>query len=312
MKHQRTNVALVIDESGSMRPFKNAVIEQMRIQEEQIPRGDAIFKFFFSTTVREQRAWGGYRPSGGTALWDAVNEAITRADDGKTPVLVIVLTDGEENSSVNTTAESLRKRILRKQATDRFTFAFMVPRGYKSALVGRLGVPAGNVTEWDQTDDDFARVSYDTTAATQNYFTARAAGATHTASFYTDLSSIKPQDVRASLLDISGQTKVWTVGKECEIKDFVEDQGYIYVPGTTYYQLTKPEKVQSYKRILLTEKGKRGVFGGPNIRNMIGLPNHLDGKVIPGNHANYDIFVESRSFNRKLVRGTRVIHYAGR
>jgi hypothetical protein len=40
---------------------------------------------------------------------------------------------------------------------------------------------------------------------------------------------------------------------------------------------------------------------------MIGLPANADAKVEPGNHANYDIFVQSTSVNRKLPRGTKLI-----
>jgi hypothetical protein len=310
-KTQRTNVALVVDESGSMRPFRSAVIEQMEKQEEAIPRGDTLIKIRFNQTVREGN-FANYTPGGDTALWDAVDLAITRVDDGETPALIIVLTDGMENASQRVDISDLRNRIARKQATDRFTFVFMVPYGYKRRLATLLGIPAGNVTEWEQTDEDFARVSHDTAIGTQSYFTSRTLGATHVTNFYTDLSGITPKDVRSALMEITALTKVWTVGGECEIRDFVEERGHVYKPGTTYYQLTKPEKVQTYKRILLMEKGKRMVFGGSNVRNMIGLPSHVEAKVIPGNHANYDIFVESRSFNRKLVRGTRVIYYSGR
>lgn len=69
----------------------------------------------------------------------------------------------------------------------------------------------------------------------------------------------------------------------------------------------KPEKVQGSKKVLLVEKGKPEVWAGSQARQMIGLPIAADAKVEPGNHANYDIFVQSTSVNRKLPRGTKII-----
>lgn len=37
----------------------------------------------------------------------------------------------------------------------------------------------------------------------------------------------------------------------------------------------------------------------------------FDAQVKPGNHANFDIFVQSTSFNRKLVRGTKLLYFEG-
>jgi len=96
--------------------------------------------------------------------------------------------------------------------------------------------------------------------------------------------------------------------KEEVIKDFVEKKTRRpYVIGTAYYQLMKTEKVQAGKGVILVEKGKPQVWAGQAARAMIGLPAGSDAKVEPGNHANYDIYVQSTSVNRKLPRGTKLI-----
>jgi len=56
------------------------------------------------------------------------------------------------------------------------------------------------------------------------------------------------------------------------------------------------------------EKGKSEVYG-PDARDLIGLPAGGTEKVIPGNHANYDIYIQSTSNNRRLVRGTKLIYF---
>lgn len=55
------------------------------------------------------------------------------------------------------------------------------------------------------------------------------------------------------------------------------------------------------------EKGKGSVYGGEDARRLLDLPDHVT-KVRPGNHANFDIFIQSTSINRKLKNGTRVIY----
>ncbi len=83
-----------------------------------------------------------------------------------------------------------------------------------------------------------------------------------------------------------------------------------YIPGSVFYQLTKTEKIQPQKMVLIMKKGGKGIYGGDEARGLIGLPaseDWIEAKVKPGNHANFEIFVQSSSINRKLVRGTKVL-----
>jgi hypothetical protein len=126
----------------------------------------------------------------------------------------------------------------------------------------------------------------------------------------TDLSGLKARDVKRQLDDLSGHFRAYTVGRETDIKTFVESKTHKpYVVGQAFYCLTKPEKVQPNKAVLIAEKGKTAVWGGDQARELVGLP--TDGvahaRVEPGNHANYDVYVQSTSVNRKLVRGTKVL-----
>lgn len=310
-KIDKTNVVFVIDASGSMHPFRENVLDSFAKLSETIPVGSEKKYIVFNNRNNIKELDGFipeyYNTSGGTALYDAVKVAL-EYDDGVTPLLVVVLTDGEENCS-QTKAWTLAGEIESLQKTDRLTLTFMVPRGYKQKLVSNLKVPAGNIEEWDTTDVGYARASIQTANSTSSYFQARAAGKTSLSTFYSNADNIKPAALQSSLMNITGKVAVWTVPAECEIKEFVEEKtGKNYVPGMAFYQLTKPEKVQAYKDFAIMEKGKKQVFSGPNVRNVLGLP-YTDAKVIPGNHANYNVFVTSRSVNRKLVRGTQVIAF---
>jgi hypothetical protein len=93
-----------------------------------------------------------------------------------------------------------------------------------------------------------------------------------------------------------------------EIKEFVEENtNQPYRLGDAFYQLSKTEKIQAGKDLMIMEKGKRGIWAGSEARELVGIPKGAAGKVTPGNHSNFDIFVQSTSTNRKLVRGTRVL-----
>jgi len=150
-----------------------------------------------------------------------------------------------------------------------------------------------------------------TQSALNQFHSMTRGGQATTSAFYapvtTDLSQLTQQDLEA--LDyISRRFKLMTVAKESVVQEFVEARTKrMYVVGQAYYQLMKPEKVQPHKAVLLVKKGVKAVWGGQKARELIGLPKGTPAKVTPGNHADYDIFVQSTSRNRKLPRGTKLL-----
>jgi hypothetical protein len=92
------------------------------------------------------------------------------------------------------------------------------------------------------------------------------------------------------------------------LQDFVEARGMTFQKGRSFYQLTKPEKVQSHKEVLLREVKTGAVYGGAQAREILGLPKGLDTKVKPADHGSWDVFVQSTSNNRKLMVGTILLY----
>jgi len=253
---------------------------------------------------------------GMTALCDGVCMAINDgraapdANDKNTSFLLYCATDGAENQSRNFNATMMAQLIRSVQQTDRWTFGFMVPRGSKSHMVNNLGIPEGNVIEWENTVTGARDAFIQTLAATNNFYGARSVGATKSVKLYdtTDLSKLSKADLTQKLDDLSHKFKSVTVGAEQDIKSFAEGVTQKpYVLGSLYYALTKREKVQASKEVLIVEKGKKQVYGGTQARSLIGIHTGVDVMVTPGNHANYDVYVKSTSVNRKLVRGTKVL-----
>jgi len=331
------HIAIVLDCSGSMEHLRHKVVEVFNGIVSGIATKAAQFgqrttvslcKFsmisemmFFCANPATLRSlqMSDYIPSGSTAMLHGIGETIRRlsglpdANDEETSFVLIGITDGFENAShyltPRYTPESTRDTILQRQSTGRWTITFQCPRGDKSVLQG-FGIPDDNIREWDQTKRGAEEVKMSTQSALGNYFDARSRGVRALDTFYAtvDMSKVKSRDVAKKLTDLSANFKVHTVPGECAIKDFVEQKTrQPYVIGQAYYQLTKAEEIQPQKAVLVMEKGKKAVWGGSEARDLIGLPHGVKAKVQVGNLSKWDVFTQSTSVNRKLVRGTRLL-----
>lgn len=258
-----------------------------------------------------------YQVNGGTPMLDAVGDLVNifenmpDRDDPNVSFLIMIVTDGEENQSRNWNWNYAVRRIQELQNTNRWTITFRIPKGhYKNQLV-RFGLPAENILEWETTEQGMELASVQTQNATSNFYESRSRGVTGTRNFYANLNDVKPQDVRNDLVAITAKCKVWSVKKADQIKAFCEKnlpKKEDWVKGAAFYQLTKSESVQAYKKFLIRTKKSGAIYGGYDARQMLGLPKDKEVKLVPGDHGEFDIFVQSTSVNRKLVPGTEVIY----
>lgn len=262
-----------------------------------------------------------YRADGhGTPLFDSVGDLIEQfqsvpdRNDENVSFLVMAITDGYENRSVRYNADTISRKIRELTATDRWTFVFRVPRGHASRL-SRLGIPEGNILEWDQTQAGVETAAKHDSAAFTQYFKTRSTGATSVDKFYSNLSEVSSKDVEANLTDISQEVTIWPVSKAEDgfaIRDFVEGRlkGDKMLKGAGFYQLTKTEKkVQEYKKILIRDRNTEAVYYGQSAKQLMGVPARGDFRLAPGDHSHYDIFIQSTSVNRKLKTGTSLVYW---
>ena len=254
-----------------------------------------------------------YVPSGGTPLSDSIGNAIERlmtiqhAPDDDYAFLLQIITDGEENQSTKYSVAHVREAIEARQNSDKWTFSFLVPPGKKAAFVRLYGVPDGNVREWERTTVGVQNMSIATRGATSAYYGARSMGETKSVDFFADLSKVSPQSVASKLTDVTNKVKATNVDKEVGIKEFVESHGQTYRRGDSYYPLTKKELVQLNKRILVQDKKTNRIYTGNKVRDVLGLPTSGDLKINPLNLSYFNLFVQSTSDNRRLVRGTQLV-----
>ena len=254
-----------------------------------------------------------------TPLFDSIGdlieqlEAVPDYNDPDVAFMVMVITDGEENSSRKWSARSLTEKIKALQKTDKWTFTFRVPRGGRRTLES-FGIPSGNILEWDTSARGMEAATVATRSALRSFYSGRAAGVRSTGAFYADLSKVDLTEVKQNLTDISRDVDVYVVGRNndgVQIKDFVEAQGVNYVKGCAFYQLAKTEEVQDYKKIAIRDRNSGAVFGGDAARTMLGLPPAGNIKLAPGQHGQYEIFVQSTSVNRKLAKDTNLMIWSG-
>jgi hypothetical protein len=130
-----------------------------------------------------------YRPieGSGTALYDGVHAAIDKVDgrlgEAET-ALVVIITDGEENSSRRNDPDQLAQRITKKTLTGRWTFVLLGPKRSVRATAARIGIPAGNVREFDTTPAALGAGFDETRRSIGRYMDARDRGVASTDGFY--------------------------------------------------------------------------------------------------------------------------------
>ena len=147
-KHEVHNL-IILDESGSMHSIKptiiqgfNEVVQTVKGMAEKFPEQEHSISFLTFNTfgnnlhhfvdpayrINEINA-GSYHPNGGTPLFDAMGFGINKLKaylEGKTGynVLVTILTDGEENASVEYSGNAI-KRLVEELKENNWTFTYM-------------------------------------------------------------------------------------------------------------------------------------------------------------------------------------------
>lgn len=274
-----------------------------------------------------------YTPAGGTALISACTKAIKALDDQEKVIreshkgsqnelnisnLMIVITDGEENSSQRSDLNNFKSLIASVGSRSNFTMVFNCPFKGVAYLEG-FGVPKLNIRPWETTLKGISEATTANVNSANVYFSARSAGATKSVDYFkVDMTKIDAKDLN-KLPNEANYFIELTVEKEIEIKDFIDNAiaksktvasaiGNTYEAGKAYYQLTKEERIQPQKDIIIVDNMTKAVHSGAAARRLLGFSTNVDVKVSILNLSYYSIFVQSTSTNRKLVRGTKVYY----
>lgn len=161
-------ITLLLDRSGSMRsiagPTISGINEYIQSQQDADIPGKVIFSlaefsqpgdFVMSVEATdinevELRSTENYHPDGySTALYDAINRLISTveakvASMDNPSVLVVIMTDGQENSSQEVTRQQVFERVNKKQAEDGWTFVYLGANQDAYAEGTKMGFHAAN------------------------------------------------------------------------------------------------------------------------------------------------------------------------
>lgn len=323
-----THLHLLLDASGSMQKHSKNVVNLLDMQilhwsnrAKELNQTVKASIYFFDSKVRcvvfdediskIKNVGKLYKAEGNTAFLDANIEAIDSGLDisekyGNHSHLLTCFSDGENN--VNNNKVSLLKNKIGK-LPDNWTISCSVPNANAAHEAKMFGFPANNIQIWDcNSEDGFEEASNKFSHATNHYLIGRSRGMTSTKSLFNlDASIIDNNKVKRNLNQLSPhEYELLSVNKESYIKDFIESWKLPFVKGANYYQITKPETIQAYKNIIVQDKVNGKVYAGIHGREILGLPN-FDVKVNPLTWGQYNLFIQSSSSNRKLVRGTQLI-----
>lgn len=94
------------------------------------------------------------------------------------------------------------------------------------------------------------------------------------------------------------------------IKSLVVSNGLIFKTGKGYYEFTKKETIQAYKKIIILDKESGDMYEGEAAREVLGLEEGTADIKPTYDRAKYTVFVQSTSNNRKLIGGTMFLYEA--
>lgn len=168
MKHDLTDITLVVDRSGSMESIRadaqggvNTLIEEQAKQEGEafltLVEFDQHYEFVHQgTPIQEVKPYE-LVPRGMTALLDAVGRAINETGqrlaampESQRPGLVvfIIVTDGQENSSREFSLAQIKEMIQKQQSEYNWQFTFLGANQDAFAEAGGMGIDADGVANY--------------------------------------------------------------------------------------------------------------------------------------------------------------------
>ncbi|MBX7240882.1 MAG: hypothetical protein K1X92_03975 [Bacteroidia bacterium] len=126
--------------------------------------------------------------------------------------------------------------------------------------------------------------------------------------------AVSMEEIDEDKIEMLSRFQVMNVEYDCQINDFVREHGRSFKAGSGYYQLAGSEKVQPHKKIVFVHRetgemtdnadfcrGKLGILGEPGTVT-------VSPKKCKDALAEYDVFIQSTSYNRKLDAGTKFLY----
>jgi hypothetical protein len=177
--NNKTIYHFVVDQSGSMAGLENQTIEGFNTQlktikklKEEFPQNEYIVSVtYFEDEVIDVIRFGkvedipllnrdNYKPGSSTSLLDAIGQTIhsievkygEEINSNKATVVIVILTDGYENSSRRYTYEQIAKDIDRLNETNKWIFTFLGAGINAKSIADRINIHSRNVASFDKAE----------------------------------------------------------------------------------------------------------------------------------------------------------------
>jgi hypothetical protein len=138
---QRVLVNVILDKSGSMNSKVQDVVGGFNLYISELAKEPAV-EYGFTLTLFDTAVAmkynsvplaqvgkldeSSYRPSGNTALLDAIGNTVQTVNSARfDKIITVIMTDGEENSSREWTLQGIRELVRSKESVGNWTFVFL-------------------------------------------------------------------------------------------------------------------------------------------------------------------------------------------
>ena len=219
--HENTEIAFILDRSGSMESMTNAAIagfnEFLKAQQatvdddgKPIPATFTLILFDHECLAVHNRqdiqtalplTLETYVPRGNTALLDAIGRTIdhignelaaTPEADRPAKVIIAILTDGEENASRIFSMEVINQRITHQTEKYQWEFMFLGANQDAIATAARMGIHARHAATFAANEDDLHA---------SNEVFARKISASRKASMMCSLNELESATLKESMAE---------------------------------------------------------------------------------------------------------------
>jgi Mg-chelatase subunit ChlD len=213
----KTQIAIVLDSSGSMQSCQKETVDAFNEQVKTIRQGSKkgmdtrVSLFTFATKADEPKFFNepvasldelkqeDYKPDGYTAMYDAVGKAVTMLsglkEDKDTAYLMVIISDGQENNSKEFTGKMIAEKIKELEGTKHWTFTYLGANQNLADVSKHLNININNTMAFASTGAGVRAAQGAVLCATASYMCDRAVGATQAKNFYgADNTKAKKKD----------------------------------------------------------------------------------------------------------------------
>ena len=208
-------VVFILDKSGSMTSLKNEVVGGFNQNVEEVKKNNKdkgmetkVCLVTFSTFADKPILWledvnkiepltnENYNPDGSTAMFDCIGTTIDElqrlpdANDENVSFLIIIISDGEENSSRVYNASRISELVTSCEKTNRWTFAYVGANQDLKDVSKMLNINVMNTLAFAATVDGYSNLTGSMLMATGRYYGARSAGLTSVSNMFDDSDAV--------------------------------------------------------------------------------------------------------------------------